>query len=263
MKAIIAIFFIAGASAYAYHRIIGPAGRRKLLYRIERVDRETHNVWTLTFKLSKGAERFNYLPGQFQFLTFQGGKGEEHPFTISSSPTQPDVHTATIKESGDFTRRIGEVRSGDLIAIQAPFGRFSYLLYPDEKDIVFIAGGIGITPFMSMLRHMHDSRVDKNVLLLYANNREDDIVFRRELGEISSGNAPRLHVAHVLAEPGENWSGERGRIDLQMIEKHISGNLRDKVFYICGPPPMMNALITTLIERGVPSRQVRSERFAL
>ena len=182
---------------------------------------------------------------------------------ISPDTTLPGVHTATIKESGDFTRGIGMVRAGDLLAVQAPFGRFSYLLHPDEKDIVFIAGGIGITPIMSMLRHMRDSAADKDVQLFYANNSEEDIVFRRELAELASGKAPRLRVTHVLARPGDGWTGERDRIDWPMIEKNMSGNSRAKAFYLCGPPPMMNALITTLIENGIPSRQVRSERFSL
>lgn len=263
VQSILVLYFITGITAYTYHRIIGPTGRRKRLYRVERIERETHNVWTLMLKPPKDAELFDYLPGQFQFLTFDGGKGEEHPFTISSSPTQSTYHTASIKESGDFTRRIGEVREGDFIAVQAPFGRFSYVLHPEEKDIVFIAGGIGITPFISMLRHMRDNRADKNLLLLYANNTEEDIAFRRELEELSAGNAPRLRVVHVLAKPGENWNGERGRIDWQMIEKQVTGEFRGKVFYVCGPPLMMNALITAIIEHGVPSQQVRSERFAL
>jgi predicted ferric reductase len=262
-QVLLLLYVAAGLAAYGHHRIIGPARRRKLLYSVASVLRETHNVWTLTFKAPEGAARFDYLPGQFQFLTFNRGRGEEHPFTISSSPTMPGMHTATIKESGDFTRRIGDVRTGDLIAVQAPFGRFSCALHPDEKDLVFISGGIGITPFMSMIRHMRDTAADTDVLLLYANNSEDDIVFRKELEGIASGRAPRLRVNHVLARPDEGWTGPRGRIDWQMIEKHVTGDLRSKVFYLCGPPLMMNALIAALIEHGVRSRQVRSERFAL
>jgi predicted ferric reductase len=259
----LALYFAAGVAAYVQHRVVGPVTRRKNLYRVDRVERETHNVWNLTLKPPDGAARFDFMPGQFQFLTFHKGRGEEHPFTISSSPALPGVHTATIKESGDFTRGIGMVRAGDLLAVQAPFGRFSYLLHPQEKDIVFIAGGIGITPIMSMLRHMRDSAAEMDVHLLYANQSEEDIVFKKELEELASEKAPRLRVTHVLDRPGEGWTGERGRIDLPMIKKNVSGDLQAKAFYLCGPPPMMNALITSLIENGVPSRQVRTERFSL
>jgi predicted ferric reductase len=263
MRIVLTLYLATGAAAYLWHCLIGPIGRRRNLYRIAHVARETPNVWSLTLEPLEGAARFDFLPGQFQFLTFKQGKGEEHPFTISSSPTLPGVHTATIKESGDFTRGIGMVRPGDLLAVQAPFGRFSYLLYPDEHDIVFIAGGIGITPIMSMLRHMRDSRADKDIELFSANHGEEDIVFRRELEEIAKGEAPRLRVRHVLSKPGPGWTGERGHIDWPLLEKNLSGDLRAKAYYLCGPPTLMNALITTLIDKGIPARQVRSEQFSL
>lgn len=259
----VAALFIVAAAAYVHHKFIGPARRRRKLYRVASVTRETKNVWTLTFSPPEGAARFAYLPGQFQFITFAGGEGEEHPFTISSSPDADGHHAATIKESGDFTRTIGRIQAGDLVAVQAPFGRFSYLLHPEERDLVFIAGGIGITPFMSMLRHMRDTRADKDVLLLYANNTEEDIAFRQELDAVASTPSPRLRVSHVLSRAGQDWRGERGFIDRTMIEKHVTGDLRTKAFYLCGPPPMMAALIATLVDLGVPSRRIRSERFAL
>lgn len=260
---LVAGLVITAVTAYVSHRFIGPSLRRRRLYRVVSVTRETRNVWTLTFKPPESAVRFAYHPGQFQFLTFVAGRGEEHPFTISSSPTADGYHAATIKESGDFTRTISAMQVGDLVAVQAPFGRFSYVLHPGECDLVFIAGGIGITPFMSMLRHMHDSATDREVLLLYANSTEEDIAFRYELDAIASQGPPRLRVVHVLSRAGDAWRGEHGLIDRAMIEKKVSGDLRTKTFYLCGPPPMMTAIITTLIDLGISSRRIRSERFAL
>lgn len=262
-KILVAGLVITAVTAYLSHRFIGPSRRRKLLYQVVSVTRETRNIWTLTFKPPESEMRFAYLPGQFQFLTFGAGRGEEHPFTISSSPTGDGFHTATIKESGDFTSTIGAMQAGDLVAVQAPFGRFSYVLHPEERDLVFIAGGIGITPFMSMLRHMRDSATDREVLLLYANNTEEDIAFRSELDAIALQTPPRLRVIHILSRAGESWLGERGRIDRSMIEKKVTGDLGTKTFYLCGPPPMMTAIIVTLFDLGISSHCIRSERFAL
>ena len=262
VRAVCTALFLAGLGAYTSHRIIGPAIRRKHPYRVRSVTNEARNVWTIALEPPDGAP-LDHLPGQFQFLTFDGGRGEEHPFTISTSPGSGVVHASTIKGSGDFTRTIGSVRPGDTVGVQAPFGRFSYVLHPDEKDLVLIAGGIGITPFMSMLRHMRDTNADKDVLLLYANNTEEDIVFRRELDEIASGRAPRLRVVHVLGKPGGDWQGERGSVGNELIGKYCPDGLANKAFWLCGPPPMMTALIALLIGHGVPSRRVRSERFAL
>ena len=258
------ILFLAGAAAYVYHRIIGPRRRSRHAWRIESVHPETHNVWTLTFTPPEGVEPLDYLPGQFQFLTFDGGRGEEHPFTISSGPDIPGPHTATIKGSGDFTRTIGTtVRPGDRVAVQGPFGRFSYVLHQEERDLVFIAGGIGITPIMSMLRHMKKTRADINAVLLYGNVAEQDIVFRKELEEIAAAGAPRLTVVHVLAKSVEAWKGERGFVNAETIRKYVPGDLAGKAFYLCGPPPMMAALIGSLSTMGVPPARIRFERFAL
>jgi ferredoxin-NADP reductase len=147
--------------------------------------------------------------------------------------------------------------------VQGPYGRFSYLLYPDERDFVFIAGGIGITPFMSMLRHMAHSKAEAPVLLLYANRTEEDITFREELDRIARGEAPRLTVVHVLESPPAGWHHETGRISREMLERRLEGNVKGKAFYICGPPPMMSAVMDMIRVLGVPRRHVHSERFSL
>jgi predicted ferric reductase len=258
------LLFILAIAAYINHKFIGPHRRCRHSFRVEKITGETHNVWTLRLAPAENRARFEFFPGQFQFLTFYRGKrSEEHPFTISSSPTQSGFVTSSIKESGDFTRTIKEIRVDERVAIQAPFGRFSYVLHPKEHDLVFIAGGIGITPFMSMLRHMRDTNADKDILLLYANVSKQDIVFREELDAIAAGKNPRLNVVYVLNNPTAEWLGERGSIDRGLIQKHCQGDVRTRSFYICGPPPMMTALIATVIELGVPSSRVRSERFAL
>lgn len=119
---------------------------------------------------------------------------------------------ASSPEVGDFTSTIKETRAGDRAAVHGAFGRFSYALHPEERDLVFIAGGIGITPLISMLRHMRDTRDDRSVLLFYANPAEDRIVLRRELEEIENGRHPMLKLVHALSHPDEGWSGERGQI---------------------------------------------------
>lgn len=265
VKALWLLFLLAGVSFYANHRFIGPMRRKRKPFRIEEIRKETHNVWTIKLKPAENEGRFNFLPGQFQFLTFlsPGLPKEEHPFTIASSPSEDGWHASTIKESGDFTSRIGRIKVGDPIAVQAPFGRFSYTLYPDERDFVFIAGGIGITPLMSMLRHMRDSGADLKVLLLYSNRAEEDIVFKEELEEISRGSLPHLRVVHILSRGSESWTGERGHTGVDAVKRYIDGSAKDKTFYVCGPPPMMSSLIADLIGLGVPSSRVRSERFAI
>ena len=266
MQGIFIALLALGAGAYVAHKLIGPALRRRSsrMYTVAGVQREADRVWTLELAPPEHAGGLRHLPGQFQFISLERGRRrEEHPFTIASGNLTETTHASTIKESGDFTATIKEARSGERVAVQGPFGRFSYVLHPDEKDFVFLAGGIGMTPFMSMLRHMKAARSEARVLLLYANRSEADIAFRAELDALSREVRPKLEVVQVLENPPQGWDGESGRIDRALIERHLGGSVAGKAFYVCGPPPMMNILIPLLRRMGIPGRHLHSERFAL
>jgi predicted ferric reductase len=262
------LWIAAGATAYGfylYRKVILPRRQRRRAWEVTDVRQETHDVWTLTFQPPPGVAHFTYWPGQFRFVSLlRPGRpfsGEEHHFTISSSPTTPGVHTSTIKESGDFTRTIGQTRPGDKALIEGPYGRFSQALYPHQRDLVFIAGGIGITPLMSMLRTLRDTQADVDVLLLYGNKTEADIVFREELAQMAAG-AARLRVVHVLSHAGTDWEGETGYVDREKIERHC-GAVAGKAFHLCGPAAMMDMLRGALRELRVPASHIHAERFYL
>ncbi|MFP4392165.1 MAG: ferric reductase-like transmembrane domain-containing protein [Desulfohalobiaceae bacterium] len=257
--------FVLAASMFVYHRFLRPGSLRKQPYRVQEVIQETEDVWTVHLVPPPGQSIPAYSPGQFHFLTFFRDPAlpvEEHHWTISSSPSQKEYISSTIKAVGDFTSSIGRTQPGDTAAVHGPFGRFSYVLHPLERDLVFLAGGIGITPLMAMLRHMRDTRDTRSVTLLYANRREDQIVFRQELEEIAAGQWPDLQLVHVLSRPGEDWSGEMGHIDQEKIERFCAQNLTEKVFYICGPLRLSKALISTLRNMGVPDKRIRHEIFS-
>lgn len=263
------LWVVAGAGAvgfYLYHKVFVPLVTRRHSWEVTDVRQETHNVWTLTLAPPAGIKHFPYWPGQFRFLALlRPGRPfdtEEHHFTISSSPTQTGSHTSTIKESGDFTRTIGETRPGDRARVQGAYGRFSHALYPEEKRLIFIAGGIGITPLMSMLRYMRDIKDDREVVLLYGNRTEADIVFRQELEQMVAGGFPRLTAVHVLSEAGEGWQGERGYVSRELIERYHQASAGE-AFYVCGPPPMMDKLQIALRELNVPVDRIHMERFYL
>ena len=249
---------------FLYHRFLRPFVLSRSAYEVVEVKEEAEKVWTVKMKPPLGRDVFGYLPGQFQFITFKRRKGlpiEEHHWTISSSPNEKNYVGSTIKALGDFTATIGETKTGDKAVIHAPFGRFSYVLHPDEKSFVFIAGGIGITPIMGMLRHMRDAKSTMPVVLLYGNRHEKDIVFKIELEEIEKGGHPVLKVVHVLSKPDENWNGETGYIDQEKIEKYC-GVLKGKGFYVCGPPGLVKKTIKNLRDLGVKDKRIHVELFS-
>jgi predicted ferric reductase len=266
MQVLWVVFLAMAVLLFAYHRLVRPLRLRDRPYRVIEVQQETPKVWTLKFAPPPGEERFDFSPGQFQFVTLLRGRGlpeEEHHFTISSSPTEAAYHASTIKESGDFTATIGQTRVGDTALIQAPFGRFSYLLHPERRNLVLIAGGIGITPLMSNLRHMRDTQADRRVLLLYANRDEGDIVFREELAQMTAGNRPDLQVVHILSRPHDAWQGERGHLDREKLGRLCGDRLATSTFFLCCPPPMTKSLVQILGDLGVPYSRLSYEYFSL
>ncbi len=208
MKSLWVIVALTAVAVFLYHRLVRPAYLRRHAYSVKDVVQETEDVWTVKITPPVEEQIQDYLPGQFHFLTFFRDPSlpvEEHHWTISSSPTQKDFISSTIKESGDFTATIGKTRPGDRVAVHGPFGRFSYALHPEERDLVFLVGGIGITPIMAMIRHMNQVGDTRSVTLLYANRSRNQIVFRDELDRIAREGRPRLTVVHVLSRPEESW----------------------------------------------------------
>ncbi len=229
-------------------------------FRVVDVRPASHDTYTIRLEPTDERELPARNPGAFMFLRLQrpGRPSEEHPFTISASPTEAEAPVATIKQSGDFTDTIDQTRPGDEALVEYPFGRFSYV-HHDGEGFVFIAGGVGITPIRSMLRCLADSGDARTAVLIYGNKAERDILFRHELSELPDN----VRVVHVLSEPEDGWEGETGYVTRDIIERNAGEFLGSADVYLCGPPPMMKMVKRALRELGVSSSRIRQERFSL
>ncbi len=239
------------------HRLLHIHAVRKNHFTVAEVQQENEDTWSLFFT---GCSP-EYLPGQFMHLQLlrDGRLSASHPFTISSSPTR-DLLSVTAKEVGDFTSTLGHTRPGDRAFIDAPYGVFSFLHAPAGRPLVFLAGGIGITPFMSMLRYMQDQQIDREVLLFWGNRRESNLLFRAELRDIETRISGLKIVLAMSGEP--EWPGVKGRLDVDLISRYTS-DLTECEYFLCGPPPMTRSLQKGLIDRGVPTAQIHREIFEL
>ncbi|MFP4057484.1 MAG: ferric reductase-like transmembrane domain-containing protein [Candidatus Brocadiia bacterium] len=243
---------------FVYRNVVVPLwGRRRL--RVTGVERTTHDTFTIALE-AEGGGGLAHQPGQFLFLKLlrPGRPSEEHPFTVASSPTGEPPLRVTIKESGDYTNTIGETRAGDGARVEGPFGRFSYA-YPEAESFVFIAGGVGITPLLSMLRALRDTADARPAVLIYGNDTERDIIFRDELEALPE----TVRVVHVLARPEASWDGPTGYVTEGILEREAGELLGEARVYLCGPPPMMDKVETALRGLGVPRSRIHTERFAL
>ncbi len=234
------------------------------VYYITDVIKKAHKVHTIHFAPNDGEIPFTHNPGQFHFIKFINCthlKNEEHPFTISSSPSQKSHLASTIKASGDFTSQIHLLQKGDKVKIVGPFGKLSFIEKNHTGPIVFIAGGIGITPFMSMLQYMADTNHKRKVVLFYFNETESDIAFRQELNELSSADISlKLQVVYVLSKQSD-WKGEKGHFNKQLVEKYCPDPLVNNRYYTCGPPRMSDAVLKELKALDIPLKNIHSEMF--
>ena len=243
-----------------YVRLIKPLVLLRHPFRVEQVVKELGDAWTLVLR-PDGSE-FTFLPGQFAWLTLFHSPFalKEHPFSISSSAMQTETIHFTIKELGDFTARIKDVIPGQIAYIDAPYGAFSIDRHP-SSDYVFVAGGIGIAPIMSMLRTLADRGDKRSLLLIYAHKSWENLTFQEELKKLKE--QLNLRVVYVLENPPDDWQGESGFITDDILTRYLPDVPEQYEYYLCGPLAMTAIVEKTLQKQGVPLYQIHSELFNL
>jgi predicted ferric reductase len=243
----------------AYVRVWKPLVMLRRPYRVVAVQPEGGEAWTLAFE-PEGHPGFRFQPGQFAWLSIWNGPYgmREHPFSFSSSAERGGSVTMTIKELGDFTSTIKNVRVGQRAYLDGPYGAFS-VDRNRSPGYVFIAVGVGITPMMSTLRTLADRGNDQPLLLIYGSKTCEVVIFRDELEELKG--RLNLKLVHVISEPPENWQGERGRISKEMLARYLPGDRNSRDYFICGPDAMMDAVERALTELGVSLAYIHSERY--
>jgi predicted ferric reductase len=243
-----------------YVRVVKPLFVLRRPYRITEVRKERGDTWTLVME-PDGHAGFKFRPGQFGWLTVWGGpfKITGHPFSFSSSADVPDGHVEmSIRNLGDFTRHIGEVPVGRRVYIDGPYGAFT-IGNPADMHVL-IAGGVGITPMMSMLRTLADRGDKRPVTLFYGSKDWESVTFREEL-EALEGRLD-LRLVHVLENPPEGWTGERGYVTAAVFRRHLQPPYAAHEYFICGPGVMMDAIETAIGELKVPISKYHSERYS-
>lgn len=233
--------------------------------RVVQIVRETPTIQT--FRLADPtADRlpFDFLPGQFLQVEVvpEGGKASRRSYTIASSPTQRAYVEITVKreEHGVVSRHLHDtVTAGNLLSVSGPFGAFTFT-GTDAESIVLIAGGVGITPMMSVLRYLTDTAWQGEVFFLYGARSTEEFVFRDELERLER-RFPNLHViAAMQRAPGTVWLGPEGTITKEMITAAVPDIVSRRI-HLCGPPGMMGAMRAQLAELGVPEAQLHTEAF--
>ena len=246
----------------------GPAAYLERLHpsrldlRVSRIIAETPT--TRTFRMvPAGGVLPPFQAGQYVALHVEvGGVRTSRPFSITSPPNQTGFFDLTVKRvPGGLVSNhlLDTVREGDGFTSSGPDGCFVYnpLLHGDR--LVFLAGGSGITPFMSMIREMDDRGLARRITLIYGNRSEDDIIFHEELGDLAARNRRFVYVP-VVETPGPRYAGETGLMEADLMAA-AAGDLKAAMVYLCGPPGMYDFCLRELERLAVPRRRIRQEMF--
>jgi ferredoxin-NADP reductase len=223
---------------------------------------ESPDVISFVFDLL--GQPFTFRAGQFVFFELDGlalpdERGKRRHFTISSAPSEQGIVMFTTRMRGSgFKETLRHAQPGYELTMESPRGSF---IVPDRETRrhVFIAGGIGVTPYRSILRNALDSGSALDATLLDFNRSAADITFRTELETIAVKMAS-FRLVPVLSEPESGWTGERGRLDEGLLRRYVP-DMGQSLFWVSGPPPMVSANMEALIQSGVASDAIRKDSF--
>jgi ferredoxin-NADP reductase len=209
---------------------------------------------------------YSFVAGQSALLTLvdppeTDAEGETREFTIASAPHEAELMFAMRLRDTAFKRVLQTAPPGTTLCLGEADGEL--VLHEDAaRPAVFMAGGIGITPFLSMLRQAAHESLPHTFHLLYANRTRETAAFLPELRALQRAN-PHFHLVATLTEPGASagpWTGERGTIRPELLRRCI-GDLSEPVYYLAGPPAMTLAMLTMLEDLGVDTDAVKSDEF--
>jgi len=233
----------------------------RVALRVSRVIDETPSTRTLRLVPAAG----NLPPfqaGQYITLFFDlGGVRTARPYSISSAPSQTAFWEITVRRvaEGLVSNHLLDLGPGALLESSGPAGTFVFNPVIHPPQLVCIAGGSGITPFMSMIRETVQRDLPRRITLLYGNRRLDDVIFHAELNELAR-SAVQFDYIPVVEDPPGNYPGRRGLIDAPLI-REACGTLDDKVFFVCGPQGLYDHVLPQLEAMAVPRRRLRCEIY--
>jgi ferredoxin-NADP reductase len=227
--------------------------------------REEIAAGTMAFHFEKPAG-FSFKPGQAIDIILMdppsvSAESARHTFSLVSAPFQGALTVATRLRDSAFKRALKALPIGSLAKLEGPFGSLT-LHNNHARPAVFIAGGIGITPFMSILRQATRDQLPQHLVLLYSNRRPEDAAFLAELHELEQYNKNFRLVATMteMNRSSRPWPGATGSIDQDLV-KRVSSEISAPIYYIAGPPSMVAGLREMLGHAGIDDDDIRSEEF--
>ncbi len=257
LKSYIIIWTLVGFGAFLYRSVMGNMFVRRTPYKVMSAGTLPGNVVHVFFE--PVSKPIDFKPGQFVFVRFLWADGdgiiqEAHPFSIASAPNEPNNQLRLyMKALGDFTTSLKRLKPGTIAEIEGAFGRFLPTRF-DNSPQIWIAGGIGITPFLSVARSFDTKR--PQIDMFYSVQNSDELIDQEALAQFLPKNYAQFRY-HTYVNSEQN-----GHLNAKYIDEN-SGGLKGKEIFLCGPPPMMKSLKAQLKSMGIPNSKIHSEEFAM
>lgn len=222
----------------------------------------TSDTWSFFFDKTK--DPFTYFPGQYTRMILPNDsaddRGTSRFFTLSSSPLEDYFTITTRMIQSTFKKTLGSLQPGTQVTCFGPLGTF-FLQETEESPLVFLAGGIGITPFYSMISYIFGKQLPFNITLLVSFSSVSEMLFYKELTTIAEKNQ-QIKVIYTVTRPEEKhrWDGETGSISDSLIRKYVPRYMKS-IYYVVGPSTMVEGTKETLIRMGIPPEQILIENY--
>ncbi len=225
-------------------------------FTVQEIKWETPDIFTLVLVPDGSESMFSFQPGQWVFLHLLKADGSSlarAAFSIATAPEESNAQLELgIKVYGSFTKLASQLIPGDRVDLQGPFGVFT--LREQVSPLVLFAGGIGVTPFRSMIHSLAARKAGAEVILFYSNKRVEDIAYFDELNKIAE-TWPGLRLVYLLTEHAPSkWQGEIGRLNAEILKKHVM-DFQQGEFLMCGPPGFMETVEKLLKEQNVDTKK--------
>ena len=255
------LWCLAFIALIAYLRLVKPVLLKRRAWHVADVRREAGETWSVVLQPDHHAG-LTFSPGQFAWIKVGRSPWsvDEHPFSFSSSGEHPERIEFAISELGDFTGRIGSVRTGAPVYVDGPHGSFSCDFAPARR-FVFVAGGIGIGPILSMVRTLADRGDARPITLVYACGSWERVAFRDEL--VKRSQRAGFTLVWVFEQAHAGWAGAVGYVTRDLMAPLVAADQGDTRYMICGPDAMMTAVERILDDLHVPAQRIDLERFNL
>lgn len=248
----ITICVVFGLSAWLYKAVFYSWAAQQYRYIVESA-KDIGGI--IEINLKPTGRRINHEPGEFAFISVRNNplvSNEHHPFSISSDSTRHLVRFS-VRPSGNYTKSLVNLQPGDEVNVYGPYGEFTSYVLDEYKTQVWIAGGIGVTPFLAMFQHECINGDQKQVFLIYSGKKKSDLVYDGEIRQLMEGEEVHMHyIPHA--------SDDEGFLTADRILKEV-GDPTGVPFLLCGPPIMMQTLKKQLLAKGIPAHMIIFEEF--